>query len=78
MKAAIAPYVLLVAAISTMSLPASAQVERVIVEADGMKESCIPGLEGALKSMDSVYKYGISLDKQLFSIIYFAGEKTDA
>lgn len=78
MKATIALYVLLVAAISTMSLPASAQVERVIVEADGMKESCIPGLEGALKSMDSVYKYGISLDKQLFSIIYFAGETFNA
>ncbi len=59
------------------ALPAFAQVERVIVEADGMKAACVPGLEAALKSMDSVYRYGISLDKQMFSIIYFAGEKFD-
>jgi hypothetical protein len=78
MKTRVSFAVLLFVALSTRSLPAFAQVERVIIEADGMKDSCVPGLEAALKSLDSVYKYGISPEKQMFSIIYYAGEKFDA
>jgi hypothetical protein len=55
---------------------ASAQIERVIVEADGLKDACVPGLKAALESMPSV-KYAISVEKQMFAVIYNADEKFD-
>jgi hypothetical protein len=61
-----------------MSLPAFAHVERVIVETEGLSEACRPGLEAALKSMESVYKYAIDVEKQMFAITYFSGEKFEA
>jgi hypothetical protein len=57
------------------SRPAYAQVERVVVEAEGMSNACAPALEAALKSLESVYKYAISVQKQLFSVIYYRGER---
>src|SRR5262245_57999961 len=55
---------------------ASAQIERVIVEADGLKDACVPGLQAALETMPSI-KYAISVDKQMFAVIYSADEKFD-
>ena len=55
---------------------ASAQIERVIVEADGLKDACVPGLKAALETMPSV-KYAISVEKQMFAVIYNADEKFD-
>jgi hypothetical protein len=56
-------------------IPAVAQVQRVVVEAEGISRACSPGLEAVLKSLDSVYKYAISVDKQMFSVTYYSGEK---
>ena len=66
---------LLMAWFLTASLPAFAQVQRVVVEAEGISRACSPGLEAALKSLESVYKYGISVEKQMFSVTYYSGEK---
>ena len=55
---------------------ASAQIERVVVEADGLKDACVPGLKAALETMPSV-KYAISVEKQMFAVIYSADEKFD-
>ncbi|SRR5579885_2188554 len=60
---------------AAMALPASAQVERVVVEAQGISRACSPGLETALKNLDSVYQYAISVPKQMFSVTYYRGEK---
>jgi hypothetical protein len=60
-----------------MTTTASAQVERVIVEADGMKEACVPGLKAALESMPSVSRYAVSVEKQMFTVIYSGDEKFD-
>jgi hypothetical protein len=68
---------LLVACFLIVGFPAFAQVERVIVEADGMSPACSPGLEAALKSMDSVYQYAISVPRQMFTVTYYSGEKFD-
>src|SRR5437016_3868035 len=68
---------LLVAAFLLAAIPASAQVERAVVEAEGISAVCSPGLEAALKSMDSVYQYAISVKKQMFEVTYYAGEKFD-
>src|SRR5262249_33467739 len=59
-----------------IAISASAQVERAIVEADGLKEACVPGLKAALESMPSV-KYAISVEKQMFAVIYNGDEKLD-
>jgi hypothetical protein len=61
-----------------MSLPAFAHVERVVVETEGLSNACRAGLEAALNSMESVYKYAIDVEKQMFSVTYFSGEKFDA
>ena len=66
---------LVVAWLLVTSHPAFAQVERVVVEADGMSSACAPALEAALKSLESVYKYAISVQKQMFSVFYYSGEK---
>ena len=63
--------------LAATSLPASAQVQRAIVEAEGISAACSPGLEAALKSMDTVYQYAISVQKQMFSVTYYSGEKFD-
>ena len=68
---------LAVAAFVLLASPAFAQVEKVVVEADGISKTCSPGLEAALKSMDSVYQYAISVPKQMFEVIYYSGEKFD-
>src|ERR1041385_463397 len=72
-----APGVLFLAWLLTVPPFAFAQVERVIVEAEGMKDAGVPGLQAALESMPSVYKYAISVEKQMFTVIYKAGEKLD-
>jgi hypothetical protein len=72
-----APGFLFLAWLLTMTPSAFAQVDRVIVEAEGMKDACVPGLQAALESMPSVYKYAISVEKQMFTVIYNAGEKFD-
>jgi hypothetical protein len=69
--------VLLFAWFFSMTTLSFAQVERAIVEAEGMKDACVPGLQAALESMPSVYKYAISVEKQMFTVIYNAGEKFD-
>ncbi|OFW26241.1 MAG: hypothetical protein A3H27_06100 [Acidobacteria bacterium RIFCSPLOWO2_02_FULL_59_13] len=66
---------LLVVWLLTASFPALAQVERVVVEAEGISVACTPGLEIALKSLDSIYKYAISVEKQMVSVTYFSGER---
>lgn len=58
-----------------MTPSASAQVERAVVEAEGMKDACVPGLRAALESIPSVYKYAISVEKQMFTVLYNPGEK---
>jgi hypothetical protein len=68
-------FVLTAVLLVSTSLPALAQVERVVVEAEGISNSCRPGLETALKSLDSVYQYAISIPKQMFSVTYYKGEK---
>jgi hypothetical protein len=68
---------LVVAAFFLAASPAFAQVERVVVEAEGISKTCSPGLEAALKSMDSVYQYAISVPKQMFTVTYYSGEKFD-
>jgi hypothetical protein len=59
------------------SVPALAQVERVVMETDGASEACRPGLEAALKSMSSVYQFVISIEKQMVSVTYYSGERFD-
>jgi hypothetical protein len=67
---------LLLACFLGLATSAPAQVERVIVEADGLKEACLPGLKAALESMPSV-NYAVSVEKQMFAVIYDADEKLD-
>jgi hypothetical protein len=74
----IGPVLVLVAAVVFAALPASAQVERAIVEAEGISRACSPGLETALKSLSSVYQYAISVPKQMFSVTYYNGESFSA
>ncbi|MBI4460179.1 MAG: hypothetical protein HY648_09000 [Acidobacteria bacterium] len=59
------------------SFPALAQVERVVMETEGVSVACTPGLEVALKSLPSVYQFAISVEKQMVSVIYFSGERFD-
>ena len=66
-----------VAWISGMTIAASAQVERVIVEADGLKDACVPGLQAALDTLPSVSKYAVSVEKQMFTILYSGDQKFD-
>jgi hypothetical protein len=61
-----------------MAAPSAfSQVERVIVEAEGMKDACVPGLQAALASIPAVYKYAVSVEKQMFTVLYNAGGKFD-
>src|SRR5437762_1871770 len=60
-----------------MVTPASAQVERVIVEADGLKDACVPGLQAALETLPSVSKYAVSVEKQMFTVLYSGDQKFD-
>ena len=66
-----------VAWISGMTIAASAQVERVIVEADGLKDACVPGLQAALDTLPSVSKYAVSVEKQMFTVLYSGDQKFD-
>ena len=66
---------LMVAVCLLVGSPAFAQVQRVVVETEGMSNACLPALEGALKQTESIYKYATSVPKQMFSVIYYAGEK---
>ena len=68
---------LIVAGWLLVSSPAFAQVQRVVVETEGMSNVCLPPLEGALRMDESIYKYATSVSKQMFSVIYYAGEKFD-
>ena len=56
---------------------ASAQIERVVVEADGLKEACVPGLKAALESLPSVSNYAVNVEKQMFAVIYAGDAKFD-
>jgi hypothetical protein len=69
--------VLLLACFLIMAPSVFAQVERVIVEAEGMKDACVPGLQAALESMPSVYRYAVSVEKQMFTVIYAGDAKFD-
>src|SRR5438128_9980291 len=60
-----------------MTLSASAQVDRVIVEADGLKDACVPGLQAALDTLPAVYKYAVSVEKQMFTVLYSGDQKFD-
>lgn len=56
---------------------AFAQIERVVVEADGLKEACVPGLKAALESLPSVSNYAVNVEKQMFAVIYAGDTKFD-
>lgn len=70
-------YALMAAAWLLVSSPAFAQVQRVVVETEGMSAVCLPPLEGALRMDESIYKYATSVAKQMFSVVYYSGEKFD-
>jgi len=69
--------VLLLAWFISATPSAFAQVDRVVVEAEGMKDACVPGLQAALETLPSVEKYAVSVEKQMFVVIYAGDGKFD-
>jgi hypothetical protein len=73
----IAPGILLLAWLLAGVPSAVAQVERVVVEAEGLKDACVPGLKAALESLPSVSNYAVNVEKQMFAVIYAGDTKFD-